>query len=54
MEFDIPSSGCEIAKRYGFVYVNRDEHDLKDLRRVKKKSYHFIKETFGSNSENIQ
>ena len=28
---DIPSSACEIAKRYGFVYVNRTEKDIKDL-----------------------
>lgn len=50
---DIPSSKCEIAKRYGFVYVNRTEKDLKDLRRVPKKSYYWIKKVFESNGENL-
>ncbi len=51
---DIPSSQCEIAKRYGFVYVNRDEKDLRDLKRYKKKSFQFIKETFESNGKNLE
>lgn len=50
---DIPSSQCEIAKRYGFVFVNRTEKDLKDLKRYKKKSFDFIKETFMKNGTNI-
>ena len=28
--------GC--SKRYGFVYVNRNEFDLKDMRRIPKKA----------------
>ena len=51
---DIPSSQCEIAKRYGFVYVNRDEKDCKDLRRVKKKSFNWIKKVYESNGENLE
>ena len=50
---DIPSSGCEIAKRFGFVYVNRTEKDLKDLRRVPKKSFKWIKKAFESNGEDL-
>ena len=50
---DIPSSQCEIAKRYGFVFVNRTEKDLKDLRRVKKKSFYWIKKAFESNGEEL-
>ncbi|MDI5790676.1 family 1 glycosylhydrolase [Bacillus licheniformis] len=33
--------GC--SKRYGFIYVNRDEFDLKDLRRIRKKAFTGIK-----------
>lgn len=36
-------------KRYGFVYINRDELDAKDLRRVKKKSYHWYKDVIENN-----
>lgn len=50
---DIPSSQCEIAKRYGFVFVNRDEKDLKDLARYKKKSFDYIKQVFTSNGEQL-
>ena len=51
---DIPSSQCEIAKRYGFVFVNRTEKDLKDLRRIKKKSFSWIKKAFESNGEDLE
>lgn len=34
---DILSSSGSMDKRYGVVYVNRDNHDLKDLRRIKRK-----------------
>lgn len=37
---DIPSSAGNVNKRYGVVYVNRSNHDLKDLKRVPKKSYY--------------
>ncbi|WP_246483915.1 glycoside hydrolase family 1 protein [Heyndrickxia vini] len=30
-------------KRYGFVYIDRDEHHEKDLKRVKKKSFYWYK-----------
>ncbi|MDF7639230.1 glycoside hydrolase family 1 protein [Lactobacillus sp. ESL0791] len=32
-----------IKKRYGFVYVDRDEQDLKDLKRYPKDSYYWYK-----------
>lgn len=40
-------------KRYGFVYVNRDEEDEKDLRRIKKKSYYWYSEVIKSNGDNL-
>lgn len=43
---DIPSSSGDVDKRYGAVYVNRDNHDLKDLRRIKKKSFGYFQNIF--------
>ena len=51
---DILSSQGQMEKRYGFVYVNRGEKDLRDLKRYKKKSFAFIKETFESNGQNLE
>ena len=36
---DVVSTHQGYRKRYGFVYVNRGETDLKDLRRIKKDSF---------------
>lgn len=36
---DLLSSHQGFKKRYGFVYVNREDHDLKDLSRIKKDSF---------------
>ncbi len=51
---DIVSGHSGFSKRYGFVRVNRDEHDLKDLARSKKKSFDWYKETIACNGENIK
>lgn len=40
-------------KRYGFVYVNRDEHDEKDLRRIPKDSFYWYKKVISENGEFI-
>ena len=48
---DILSSQGDMRKRYGVVYVNRENHDLKDLRRVPKKSYGWLKQVIRSNGE---
>jgi len=42
-----------VAKRYGFVYVNRTDSELLDLRRIPKKSFYWIAQVFGSNGENL-
>ena len=42
-----------MRKRYGVVYVNRENHDLKDLRRVPKKSYAWLKKAIHSNGEEM-
>lgn len=35
------------------VYVNRSNHDLKDLKRVPKKSYWWFKDVISSNGEKL-
>lgn len=50
---DILSSQGDMRKRYGVVYVNRENHDLKDLNRVPKKSYAWLKRAIHSNGEEM-
>lgn len=50
---DLLSSHQGFKKRYGFVYINREDHDLKDLRRIKKDSYFWYQEVIRSNGENL-
>lgn len=38
---DLVSTTSGFRKRYGFVYVNRTDEDLKDLGRIPKKSYYW-------------
>lgn len=48
---DLISTHQGISKRYGFIHVNRDEFDLKDLKRTRKKSsywYQRLIETQGA------
>ncbi|MFV0255244.1 MAG: glycoside hydrolase family 1 protein [Erysipelotrichaceae bacterium] len=50
---DILSSQADMRKRYGLVYVNRENHELKDLKRVKKLSFDWFKEVTSSNGEKL-
>lgn len=50
---DILSSQGDMRKRYGVVYVNRDNHDLKDLKRIPKKSFYWLKEVIASNGATL-
>lgn len=50
---DILSSTGDMRKRYGVVFVNRDNHDLRDLARVPKKSYQWLKSVIESNGGNL-
>ncbi len=40
-------------KRYGLVYVNRDETDPRDLRRVRKRSFAWYRDVIASNGESL-
>ena len=46
---DLVSTHEGISKRYGFIYVNRDEFDLKDLKRIPKKSFYWYKKLIAEN-----
>ncbi|WP_051348777.1 glycoside hydrolase family 1 protein [Peribacillus kribbensis] len=50
---DLLSSQGEMKKRYGFVFVNRDETDLRDMKRYKKKSFEWYKQVISSNGEEL-
>ena len=50
---DILSSQGEMSKRYGTIYVNRDDKDLKDMKRYKKKSFQWFKKVIASNGKDI-
>lgn len=50
---DLLSSHQGFKKRYGFVYINRDEHNLKDLARIKKDSYFWYQQVIASNGRSI-
>lgn len=41
---DIVSSHQGFSKRYGFIYVDRTEKDLKEMKRYPKKSFYWYKE----------
>ncbi|RFE02166.1 glycoside hydrolase family 1 protein [Streptococcus parauberis] len=50
---DILSSKGDMEKRYGLVYVNRSNHDLKDMKRVPKKSFDWFKNMIASNGSSV-
>lgn len=51
---DFLSSHKEIRKRYGFVYVDRDFEDLKDLKRYPKKSFYWYKKVIESQGNDLE
>ena len=48
---DLLSSHQGFKKRYGFVYVNREDMDLKDLRRIRKDSFYWYRDVIRTNGE---
>lgn len=50
---DLISTHQGFNKRYGFIYINRDEFNLKDLKRVKKDSFFWYKNVIKNNGEII-
>ncbi len=50
---DLVSTHSGAAKRYGFIYVNREEFDLLDLRRVKKDSFGWYRKVIDSSGADL-
>lgn len=49
----ISAASAEIAKRYGFVYVDLQQDGSGSLERVRKRSFHWYQKCIQSNGENI-
>lgn len=41
------------SKRYGFVYIDRDDHDAKQLTRIPKKSFYWYQNVIQNNGESL-
>lgn len=50
---DLVSTHEGVRKRYGFIYVDRDEYDLKTLNRYRKDSFYWYKQVISSNGKEI-
>lgn len=50
---DLLSSHQGFKKRYGFIYVNREDHDLKDMKRIKKDSFYWYQNVIQSNGDEL-
>lgn len=52
---DLVSAGTgEMSKRYGFIYVDRDDFGNGTLKRSRKKSFYWYKKVIESNGENLE
>ena len=50
---DLISTHEGMVKRYGFIYVDREEFDLKTLDRYRKDSFYWYKKVISSNGEDL-
>lgn len=50
---DLISTHQGIKKRYGLIYVDRTDEDLKQLRRIPKDSFYWYKKVIASNGEDL-
>jgi 6-phospho-beta-glucosidase len=51
---DLVSAGTgEMRKRYGFIYVDRDDDGNGDMSRSKKDSFYYMAKVYGSNGEDL-
>ncbi|MEJ8767221.1 family 1 glycosylhydrolase [Oceanobacillus sp. HCA-5259] len=46
---DLLSTSSGFRKRYGFVYIDRDDKDIKTLERIKKDSFSWYQKVIASN-----
>lgn len=47
----IAASTGQMSKRYGFIYVDRDDQGNGTMKRTKKKSFNWYKEVIATNGE---
>lgn len=52
--FDLVSTHQGITKRYGMIYIDRDEFNLKDMKRIRKDSFFWYKKVIASNGEDLR
>ncbi|WP_112182091.1 MULTISPECIES: glycoside hydrolase family 1 protein [Paraliobacillus] len=50
---DLVSTHQGSSKRYGFIYVNREEFDIKDLRRIRKQSFYWYKKLIATHGKDM-
>ena len=50
----VSASTAQMKKRYGFIYVDRNEDGSGSLARYKKKSYDWYKEVIATNGESLK
>jgi len=50
---DLISTHEGMVKRYGFIYVDREEFDLKTLNRYRKDSFYWYKKVIATNGEDL-
>ncbi len=51
--FDLVSTHQGIKKRYGMIYINRDDDDIKDCARIRKDSFYWYQKVIKSNGEDL-
>ena len=51
---DLISTHEGMRKRYGFIYVDRDEFELRTMARYRKDSFYWYKQVIASNGENLE
>lgn len=51
---DLISTHQGFEKRYGFIYIDRSNKEVKDLKRIRKKSFYWYKKVITSNGEDLE
>ena len=49
----VSASTAQMSKRYGYIYVDRNDDGTGSLKRYKKKSFDWYKKVIASNGENL-
>lgn len=50
----VSASTAELKKRYGFIYVDRNDDGTGTLERYRKKSFYWYKNVIETNGENLE